>query len=634
MCGIAGWVGQLENPLNTTNKVIDRLKHRGPDFQDSRHFGQVSLIHCRLSIIDTSSSANQPMSNEDDSLWMVFNGEIYNFPQLRQELLAKGHLFKSNSDSEVIIHLYEELGEEFVSRLEGMFAFALYDRKKSQIILARDRFGIKPLFYYHDTSFFAYSSEMGTFKCIPGLDLEIDQQAVSDYISFLYIHAPQTLYNKVRMLMPGECLVFDQNSFKTSSRMFYKHRQAENLILDYESSAEELIHKAQTLLESSVKRQMRSDVALGTLLSGGIDSSLVSVFAQKEYGINPIHTFNAKFPDNEYDETWAALEVSKQIGSMHRTLEVSLSGGTWENITGILNHIGQPFADTSIFAVNEIMTLIKKHVTVALAGDGGDECFGGYAHFERIPNVIKFIDQPMWLRNLELKGLKAASKLNNKLYPLYRGMKNFTYVDEVGALEAFYTWNRQKEKRELWVGDKNIQETRRFFEDNWRATAHIPEKLERFQMACTLSDMDVLMQPFLFKVDTASMMHSIEVRVPFLDEKISKFGLSLPYNRKVNRENKFLLRAIARNQLPEKVANKPKGGFSIPVDVWANDDFKALAREQLLKPDSNLSYLLNKSIYKEWVDAFVENRQTPGISREGLYQRFIMLLSLSLYIDK
>lgn len=635
MCGIAGWIGKIKDKELQAQQVIEAMFHRGPDAQQALHWEQVSLIHNRLKIIDLSENATQPMSNEDNSVWIVFNGEIYNHQILRKQLIEKGHIFKSHSDTEVIIHLYEEHGNDFPKFLKGMFAICIYDIKKSKILFCRDRYGIKPLFIYSkDNSIMAFASELNSLKIIREVDLEINKQAIYDFTAFFYVPAPDTLYRYIRCLMPGttEVLHINSGNIKPDNTIIW-HTSGVNI--NNSLQLEEAAAKAEELLESAVKSQLESDVNLGSLLSGGIDSSLVSYYAQKNIA-GKLNTYNVKFPDEQYDESWAALAVAEAIRSNHSTLIFETNTGSWESITSLLLHTGQPYADTSIFAMHSVSKLMRQNVTVALSGDGGDEAFGGYTFYKEIEPILQFNNLPSFLTGFMVNILKPLSFIHQKVARINRVLEHFHQADEIKITENFFRWIREPDHRMLWDNYTHYEPVRRHFEECSKKVSHLPAKsLERLSALTTLVNIDLtLLNDFLPKVDTASMKESLEVRVPMLDEELFDFGMTLPHRLKTShKELKHVLRAVARRQLPAKVANKPKWGFAIPVDVWVQETFKLKTAEYLLHKNSPLKEYLNQSIYESWVRDFCFNLSSKNISREGLYQRVIMLLSLSLHLD-
>jgi asparagine synthase (glutamine-hydrolysing) len=633
MCGIAGWLGTLPDSKKYASRIACSLRHRGPDGCGIKSERDATLIHTRLSIIDLSPLGAQPMSNEDGTIWTVFNGEIYNHRELRRGLENRGHMFRGHSDTEVLPHLYEEEGCDFVNRLRGMFALAIYDTRTRTLVLARDRFGIKPLFYALGKVQLAFASEIRGLLELPGIDDRPDRQAIYDFAALFYIPAPETFYVGVRALQPGEILEarLDDDRVLCKTKIYHRWRLAPDPTI----SLDQAVERADELLTNAVRRQMESEVPLGSLLSGGIDSSLVSTAAQAALD-GGLRTFNVKFADKKYDETWAAVAVADHIGSDHEILNMEERQGTWDKVTALLLHAGQPFADTSLFAVNAICRLMRQHVTVALSGDGGDEAFSGYDTYWRIARIgyLQGLSTPVW--RAAALALEPLARWGGVRDSLPQRVRDLSAADNTTIVQTLLCWIRQEEHRKLCrIAD--ALPIRRLFEPEWEynLSSGAP-RLERLSAQATeVNARLVLPNDFLFKVDTASMGESLEIRVPMLDEDLFAFGLSLPHRLKVKgRTCKRVLRALAERRLPSAVANKPKWGFVIPVDSWVDAEFKANLRDTLLGPASRLSEFFNPEAYRPIVEAFCQGNLYPRMSRQGLYQRAIMLLAVSLALSK
>jgi asparagine synthase (glutamine-hydrolysing) len=632
MCGIGGWLGYQPNGEDVVKNMTHALSHRGPDAHGFHSWTEAGLVHTRLSIIDLSPAGAQPMWNEDGTIWTVFNGEIYNHRELRHDLEARGHVFKGHSDTEVLPHLYEEDGLDFVNKLCGMFALALYDTKTHTLILARDRFGIKPLFYTTVKNRLAFASEIRALLEVPGIDLRPDTQSIHDFAALFFIPAPQTFYRGIRALQPGELLIArmrdGQLSWKT--RVYYRW----TIDIDPSLTLEKAADRTEELVSAAVRRQLESDVPLGSLLSGGIDSSLVSVAAQAGLG-GRLRTFNVRFPEKEYDETWAAAAVAKHIESQHETLDIQDGQGTWDHIIGLLRHAGQPFADTSLFAANAVCRLMRRHVTVALSGDGGDEGFGGYDVYWQIARISRLQKVPVSLWRQASHVLTPLARLGLVREHLPQRAREVAGVDNTAIVQDLFCWVREEEHQRLCrIGD--ALPVRRLFEPQWEyQLPRAAPRLERLSAHTTeVNARLVLANDFLFKVDTASMKESLEIRVPMLDEDLFAFGLSLPHRLKVNgRMCKRVLREVANRRLPKAVAAKPKKGFGIPVDTWVTRDFKEHLRDSLLDVSSELPDFFRPELYRPIIEAFCDDRPRPGISRQGLYHRAIMLLAVHLALS-
>lgn len=633
MCGIAGWLGSVSDGQQSATQMARALKHRGPDSQGVRSWPGATLVHTRLSILDLSPTGAQPIANQDETVWAVFNGEIYNHRDLRRELESRGHVFRGRSDSEVLPHLYQEEGPGFVSRLRGMFSLAIFDVRAQTLLLARDRFGIKPLFYAQAPHRLAFASEINALLTLPGIDDRPDRQALYDFAALLYIPAPETFYRGIRALQPGEVLEARLSHGDVSWKTRTFHQWTINP--DPAITAVQAIDRTDALLTAAVQRQMESDVPLGALLSGGIDSSLVSAAAQ-EAANRSLHTFNVRFSEQEYDETWAAVAVARHIGSDHTTLDMDEMRGTWDHVTGLLQHAGQPFADTSMFAAHAVCRLMRQHVTVALSGDGGDEAFGGYNTFWQIARIARLQRLPAPLLHAASLLLTPAAGLGMVPHRLLHRLREFENADDISVMQNLFSWIREDEHRRLCLDEGKQLPIRRFFEP--KLEIGLPRgasRLERLSAATTETNLRlVLPNDFLFKVDTASMKESLEVRVPMLDEDLFAFGLTLPHRLKVSgRTCKLVLRGVADRRLPPAVARKPKWGFSIPIDTWVDASFKARVRETLLGRESRLPDVFRPEAYRPIIEAFCGGLLHPDISRQGLYQRVVMLLSVHLALS-
>ena len=571
------------------------------------------------------------MANENGTVWTVFNGEIYNHREIRRDLEARGHVFKGHSDTEVLPHLYEEEGVEFVKRLRGMFALAIYDTRNQTLILARDRFGIKPLFYAPAVNRLAFASEIRALRQVPDIDVRPDRQAIYDYAALFYIPAPETFYTGIRALQPGETLVGQLDSGRVTWKTRLYHRWS--IIPDFTLTLKKAAEIADALVTNAVRRQMESDVPLGTLLSGGIDSSLVSAAAQ--HALNGgLKTFNVRFSDDQYDETWAAVAAAQHIRSDHETLEMEDNQGTWDHVTSLLLHAGQPFADTSLFAVNAVCRLMRQHVTVALSGDGGDEAFGGYEFYWQIARIARLQTLPPLLWRQASLALSPLARLGIVREHLPQRAKEIAGADDTSIIQDLFCWIREEEHAQL-CHNGDLLPIRRLFEIQWKHSfSSAGSRLERLSAHTTeVNTRLVLPNDFLFKVDTASMKESLEVRVPMLDEDLFAFGLSLPHHLKAKGHTcKRILRAVAERRLPDSVAKKPKVGFGIPVDTWVNGEFKTRLKDVLLSSTSKLEEFFSPEVYVPVIQAFCNGESCPGISREGLYQRAIMLLSVHLML--
>jgi asparagine synthase (glutamine-hydrolysing) len=630
VCGIAGSLGYPELDQATVSSLLDRLSHRGPDGRSVRAFDGATLMHTRLRIIDLSAAGDQPMANEDGDVWVVGNGEIYNHKAIRSELEASGHVFHGHCDAEVLPHLYEELGDRMFERLRGMFAIAVLDVRQRRLLLARDRYGIKPLVYAAEDGRITFASEIRALRAVAGVDLRLDLQSIADYASLLYIPSPATIHTGIRSLEPGaalDCRLGSDGRVSARRFRFHEFRIRPNDELTLEEAAE----RADALVADAVASQLESDVPLASLLSGGIDSSLVSFFAQRSLD-RPIRTFNVEFADPAYDETEAALAVAAAIGSDHLSLALDDAGSsTFESVTKLLAHVGQPFADSSLFAVDAISKAIRSHVTVALSGDGGDEGFGGYNVYWRVEAMERLHRIPYALRRVAGPLLSPLAHLPRFSANLPRRLRTLGVADDARLMEGLFAWLDEHQRNSLLLDPGSVEPTSRLFESRW---AHeLPADASRLARlsahAVEINIRLLLANDFLPKVDAASMRNSLEVRVPLLDEDLFDFALTLPHELRVQgRTGKRVLRRVAADHLPADVVGRPKQGFAVPVDRWLGDGFRDDLREALLSPSSPLAAVFEASQYRPWVEAFCDRRPLASLSRSALYQRVVMLLSL------
>lgn len=633
MCGLAGWFGAMPFDASHAGAMAACLRHRGPDAEGIRSWPEATLIHRRLSILDLTPTGEQPLPNEDGMVWAVLNGEIYNHHALRDDLEGRGHCFRGRADSEVLPHLYEEWASELLPRLRGMFALAIYDAPKRRMLIARDRFGIKPLFYAPLPDGIAFASELRALLQLPGVDRTVDQQALSDYTALTFIPAPSTFYAGIRALEPGTFIEAEGGGTHFRYRVGRYHtwqiRPEANRVKRH------AVDEAEARIRAAVRSQLESDVPIGALLSGGIDSSLISMAAQEALAPRQLSTFNVRFPEASYDETWAATMVAEAVGSRHETLELESGGGSWDDVTSLLTHAGQPFADTSIFAVSGISRLMRKHVKVVLSGDGGDEAFGGYDLYWQLERMAKLRRLPSPVLGAATLALRTAGLADGK-YTRWSRRVSDARGSDAAMLSSLFTWVRSEELRSL-LPDLNVESIRRLFEKEWvHDLDPAADEIERLSAHATeINTRLVLPNDFLFKVDTASMRESLEVRVPMLDEDLFELGLSLPHRLKVEkRQAKAVLRALALRTLPRAVAEKPKWGFGVPLAVWTDRGFRDRLRDTLTRR-SPISRFYDPDAYLPLIDAFCnQESSTATVSRAGLSQRVILFLALHLALEQ
>ena len=614
---MGGWLGQPQLDEDTVRRMLERLSHRGPDGHAARRFDIGGLLHTRLKIIDLSQAGDQPLANEDGTVWTVYHGEIDNHLTLRADLEAKGHVFRGRCDTEVLPHLYEEYGDGMFERLRGMFAVAILDLRRKRLLLARDRYGIKPLVYSAEAERIVFASEISSLREVPTVNQDPDPQAVADFSALLFIPAPLTLFRGIKTLSPGEvldCRFESDGRVVTEQSRYHTFEVAPDQSLTLESAAA----RADALIEAAVGRQLESDVPLGSLLSGGIDSSLVSTFAQRALSTE-LRTFNVRFPDAAYDETSAATAVATAIGSRHTTLDLD-EATSWDEVVALLRSAGQPFADTSLFAVDAISRAMRRHVTVALSGDGGDEGFGGYNAYWRLERVARLRRaSPMFWRAAAPMAERLAA-LGQSRPTLPRSLRTLGATDDTAILQGLFGWLDEHERDQLLRDRSAVEPTRRIFEPQWDHTiARGSTRLERLSAhAVEVNIRVILANDFLPKVDIGSMRNSLEVRVPMLDEDLIDFGLTLPHRLRVHgKVGKRVLRAVAARHLPEGIATLPKQGFAVPVDRWLGNEFRVALADTMLGERSAVSDVLDPA-----------GRRPPG--RYQLIERVALLPARSM----
>lgn len=588
MCGIFGAVVQNSHSLHVQEleKIVSVLRHRGPDdegfFLAQKHelnptgdslSGSVALGQTRLSIIDLSPSGHQPMCNANRSVWIVFNGEIYNYQELRSDLIMSGHSFHGDSDTEVLLAAYDVWGlEESLSRLNGMFAFALWDSKTKQMLVARDHTGIKPLYYHVSTSGNFYcASELKAILQVPGFQKKIDHQSLDYYLSLQYIPAPHTIFEQTYKLLPGHYLVV-QNG-QVLERQYWQLPAPHRISLirseaDYLSELEELIL-------SSVQYQMISDVPLGAFLSGGIDSSLV-VAAMSQLSHMPVETFTIGYSESDFSEAEHARTVADYLGTNHHELYV-----TPQDAIGVLNDFVQiydePFADTSAIPTYLVAKFARSKVTVSLSGDGGDELFCGYKNYRRLKLGQSIYHLPWSMRRI------LASGIMHVPHRIFR--YSAEYLRHKDPIDLYYSILRLWREPELAlltsnsgfdVNDHLHKSRSRVSQGNDNTFTNVLEMAMITDIATYLPD------AMLTKVDRATMAVSLEARVPLLDHRIVEFAARLPLSMKYRGNvQKYLLKQLLYKYVPQDLVDKPKQGFRIPLEKWLKTDLRDLTDEYL-----------------------------------------------------
>lgn len=592
MCGIAGAVWTPEGkPLEreTLQRMTDSLRHRGPDdegaYVSDMRYGLaqeavpgVALGFRRLSIIDLAGG-RQPISNEDGSVWIVFNGEIYNFVDLRRRLDGAGHTFRTASDTETIVHLYEDEGTDCFRHLRGMFALAIWDANRRRLVLARDRLGKKPLVYRVEPDRLLFASELKALLEVPEVPRDIEPAALDEYLTYQYVPHPNTIFRGIQKLPPASYAVFEDG--RLSVRRYWEpdfNREIDRPACDY---AEELRHE----LTAAVKMRLQSEVPLGAFLSGGVDSSIV-VALMKQLTDQPVKTFSIGFPVPEYDETSYAREVAAHLGTDHH--EFRVEPHALEILPKLVWHYDEPFADSSAVPTWYVSRLTREHVTVALSGDGGDELFAGYLRYQAARLGQRFDRLPMSLRRLAAGRYWQWLPSSPRQKSVLRRLKKLA-----GSLRE------PPQRRYLeWVTIFNEQARGALYSDDFLARLPDSDPFDflaaafarcgnRDQVtAASLTDLVTYLPcDLMTKVDIASMAHSLECRAPFLDHHVVELAAAMPLRLKLRggRGKRILLETFG-GLLPKRVQRRRKMGFGVPLDHWFRHELKDFTREVLLDP--------------------------------------------------
>lgn len=550
MCGFVGFTGHLVGGDEILKNMMDTIIHRGPDSAGTHIDSDVSLGFRRLSIIDLDSGT-QPMYNETNDIVIVFNGEIYNYQELKKDLIEKGHVFRNNSDTETLIHSYEEYGEAMLDRLRGMFAFVIWDGKKKKLFAARDFFGIKPFYYAIVDGQLVFASEIKSILEYTPYKKEINPLALENYLTFQYSVLPETFFKGIYKLMPSHCLTFENGELTIRRYWEPVFEPDENVTL------EELTDKIDDAMQASIKRHKISDVEVGSFLSSGVDSSYVAACFKGD------KTFTVGFDYAKYNEIDYAKSLSEKIKIDNYSKLIS-TDEYWDIIPTVQYHMDEPLADPSAIALYFVSQTAAKHVKVSLSGEGADEFFGGYNIYREPFSLRPITRLPKGLR--KALGACAAAipfKIKGKNY-LIRGSKD---VEERFIGNAFLFNEKEREKLlKNPTGKYNHTELTKPYYD----------KVKNLDDTTKMQYIDIhfwLIGDILLKADKMSMAHSLEVRVPFLDRDVFEVARKVPLRYKVTKENtKFAMRQAAHRYLPDMVAEKKKLGFPVPIRIWLKED--------------------------------------------------------------
>ncbi len=590
MCGIAGAIWSDQSAAlapEVLQRMTDVLRHRGPDDAGSYSSGYrvrdgygavpgVALGHRRLAIIDVAGG-HQPLSNEDGSIWITFNGEIYNHRELRKRLEGSGHQFRTHCDTEAIVHLYEDEGIGFLEHLNGMFALAIWDSRARRLVVARDRLGEKPLYYRVERHRLLFASELKSLLQVPGMVRELDPQALDAYLAYQYVPHPDTILRGFSKLPPAHYGVYEDGRW-TTGRYWNP-----DFNLEQKQSLDDYAEQLRELMSSAVRLRMESDVPLGAFLSGGVDSALIVGLMQETIG-RRVKTFTIGFEAKEYDETAAARETAQRLETDHHEFRVEPQ--CTDVLEQLVWHYDEPFADSSAIPTYYVSRLTRQHVTVALTGDGGDELFAGYLRYRAVRLASWFDHTPVWAR------AKLASRLGRALV---RRQRQRSVLRRAGRFAEAMAYGPQRRYME-WMSMFNEARRADLYTDSFLAELPGADPFDFLSRAfarsrardavtsASLTDLTTYLPcDLMTKVDIASMANSLECRAPFLDHRVVELAAKMPIECKLRRgSGKRVLQRAFGPLLPKSLMRRPKKGFGVPLEHWFRDDLRDYTRQVLL----------------------------------------------------
>jgi len=587
MCGIAG-VLYADRHRAADQSVLqqmgDAIAHRGPDGEGFFKANNVGLIHRRLAIIDLAGG-DQPIANEDESVQVVFNGEIYNYPELRKQLEVRGHRFRTNSDTEVLVHLYEDFGPDLVTHLRGMFAFALWDARQRKLMLARDHLGQKPLYIYRDHQKLVFGSELKSILAHPNIDRSICPEAIEDYLTFGVIAGANSIFQRVQKLPAAHRIVIDGSNLQQPAERYWQ------LSFDNEVAGtdDEWKDRIQDKIRESVSAHLIADVPVGAFLSGGLDSSAI-VASLADVVSEPVQTFSIGFQEKEFSELPHAEAVAKHFGTHHR--EQIVTPDAVRDLDDLCFFYDEPFADASAIPTMAVARMASEHVKVCLSGDGGDEAFGGYARYGHDLQEAKLRELiPGWLRK---SALKPLSMIWPKFDWLPRPLRLKTFLQNLSSDPATAYANtisacRQGMRRQL-LNPSFYDSVRHYRPEAFVDDAFRTGDRDALSGMLAADTNFLLPDDFLTKVDRASMAYGLEVRPPLIDVPLMELAATMPSDLKVrNGSKKWILKELFESRLPEQLVHRKKQGFEIPTDDWLRGPLKSQVHDVILDPQAPIA---------------------------------------------
>jgi len=595
MCGIAGFT-QFNNHFGdnkTLTAMGDAILHRGPDAGGTYLEEHIGLSHRRLSIIDLSESGNQPLTSHDQQYVIAFNGEIYNFLELREKMASEGYPFKTHTDTEVILALYEKMGTDCLKEINGMFAFAIWDKTTESLFIARDRIGKKPLYYYPIANDVVFASELKAILTLDSIPREIRLDALHDFFAYQYVPDPKTIFKDIFKLEPGHFLTVNANGIKKQQ---YWDISFKNQTLQTE---EEIKHELQDVINRCTRSRMVSDVPLGAFLSGGVDSSGI-VATMAKISKTPITTCSIGFDASQFNETEFALKVAEQYQTNHH--EFTVHQNVKDNLEQIVRFFDEPFADPSLIPTFFVSQLARQKVTVAIAGDGGDEVFAGYEkysidHIENrirklFPQLIRKVIFPPLAKLTAIFNFRLCKKATTLLNTLSLDPDMGFYLSNAQITDTL--WNKMASPETLSIlGDYHPSTITTGFYQNSDGKDHLSKIL--------YTDMKTYLPgDILVKVDRMSMANSLEVRAPILDYKLIEFATTIPSKYKFkNGEKKHILKEAFKQDLPDDILYRKKMGFSVPLALWLRTEIKDLAEKVIFDSKGGLKEYFNMPYIQE-----------------------------------
>ena len=585
--------------------MCNTIVHRGPDDEGIYTGPHIGLGQRRLSIIDLAPGACPPLTNEDSTVWIVFNGEIYNFQELRKQLQKRGHRFATNSDTEVVIHLYEDEGVACLRKLRGMFSFALWDEQREILFCARDRMGKKPFCYALTPKSFVFGSEIKAITADPDVSVSPDFHAIDQYLTYQFVPSPLTAFKGIKRLRPGEYLTCDLMGNVKTQRYWEPPVSSKT-----DASQEEIEAELLRRLRESVRLRMVTDVPLGAFLSGGIDSAtIVALMAQES--AHPVKTFSIGFEEEAFNELPYARLLAERYGTEHHELIVKPNAA--EVLPLLVRHYNEPFADSSALPTYYVSKMTRQYVTVALSGDGGDESFAGYDNYPAILGWNKWDVLPLWVRRMFAeggRGLLSSLPRNNNAARFRRGLAMFGAKNVKARRLQYGTILKPEEKRLAYTP---------LFRELISKPPVPEDPLAAYPWEDGMDALDWLMRHdqnfylpdcLMVKTDIASMANSLEVRCPFLDHEFVGFAARIPsrFKRDVKGGKAILKRAV-KGLLPSEILNKPKSGFGLPIDKWFRSNLASILKETLLDETSERRGLFEQKLLNKMVNEHINGRR-------------------------